>query len=177
LKKKNILAAAFTIVLMFTSVALFDRSQVIPQGIDMILFPLAILFFLEKKKLPFIALMLIMIYSHGYFSLLLLLGLTLFSFREKINRGFIIITAIFSLPLILFFLPYLPGYISSRLEGTALIMEKPLFLIGYFGLQLALFLPLALVYCFIERKNFDALDKISIYWLLATLFMAFMFSL
>jgi hypothetical protein len=173
-KKKGILAAAFTIVLMFTSIALFDRAQVIPQSIDMILFPFAIFFFLENKKVPFIVLMTIMIYSHGYFPLLLLLAVALFSFIEKKNQKAVIITAILSLPLILLCLKYIPSYLTARTE-TNFLLADPLFILSYFGIALTLFLPLGLIYFFIERKNLDELDKISIYWLLATLLLAFKF--
>lgn len=173
-KKKGILATAFTIILMFTSIALFDRAQIIPQSIDMILFPIAIFYFLENKKMPFIVLMTIMIYSHGYFPLLLLLAVALFSFIEKKNQKAVILTTILSLPLIILSLEYLPSYLASRTE-TNLLLTNPLFILSYFGINLALFLPLALIYFFIERKNLDELDKISIYWLLATLLFAFKF--
>lgn len=173
-RKKGITAAAFAIVLMFTSIALFDRAQVIPQSIDMILFPLAVFFFLKNKKLPFIALMLIMVYSHGYFSLLLLLAIALFAFIEKKNRDFVIIAFISSLPLIILCLKYIPGYILARAEPN-LLLADPLFVFSYFGINLALFMPLALIYYFIDRKNLDELDKMSIYWLLATFLLAFKF--
>lgn len=173
-KRKGIVPAAFTVVLMFTSIALFDRSQVIPQSIDMILFPLAVLFFLENKKIPFITLATIMIYSHGYFSLLLLLAVALFSFIEKKNQGYVMITAALSLPLIALCLRYIPVYISARAE-TNLLIADPFFILSYFGMNIALFLPLALIYYFIERKNLDELDKISLYWLLAAFILIFKF--
>ncbi len=173
-KKKGILAAAFTIILMFTSIALFDRAQVIPQSIDMILFPLAVFFFLGDKKVPFIILMTIMIYSHGYFPLLLLLAVALFSFIEKKNQKAAITTSVLSLPLIILSLEYLPSYLTARTEAN-LLLTNPLFILSYFGINLALMLPLALIYSFMERKNLDKLDKISIYWLLATLLFAFKF--
>ncbi|MFH0831494.1 MAG: hypothetical protein V1886_01345 [archaeon] len=165
-RKKGVIAAAFTILLMFGSIALFDRAQVIPQSIDMILFPLAVLAFLSSRKIPFIALMLVMIYSHGYFSILLLLAAALYSLAEKKNRSFILLTGILSLPLAAIFIKYIPSYLALRTEANILVSD-PLFFVSYLGLNILALLPLAIAYFILERKSLDELDKFSLWWLLA----------
>jgi hypothetical protein len=99
----------------------------------------------------------------------------LFSFAEKKNREFITATALLSLPLIAFSLPFIGEYIRLRFVESALMIREPLFILNYFGFLLAVFLPLALICCFIERKNLDELDRISVYWLFAALVLCFMF--
>ena len=157
LKKGNKIRASFVPVLMFSSIALFDRTQVIPQAIDMILFPFAIHFFLEKKDMAFIILMLIMIYSHGAFAFLLFASLVVYSLRNNFNISIIKKVLIFSLPLIIITLIYLPSYIISALEikneQELLVRTSLRYAIWYVGYPIAFLLPFSLIYYLKKAKN------------------------
>ena len=169
-KKINIRSAAFTAILLFSSIAFFDRSvQVIPQAFDMIFFPLAVYFFLEKKHLPFLISMSIVIYSHGAYSFLLLGSLVLFyllKWREgsKMIRDMLLV----SIPLIILTLFFLPSYMGQTVgintPQEKFMLESPVFFFEYTGwVPVSLFF-VSLIYYFYKRKELDKMDILTIFW-------------
>lgn len=114
-----------------------------PQLLDMALFPLAILAFLNNRSGAFVLLGSIMVYVHAPFSLLLLLSLLIFSlFNErKMLREFAII-ALLSLPLAATTYEYLPRRI---VESGAPLGER-LVVTQYFATILEIMNPLLLFF-------------------------------
>lgn len=169
-KKINIRSAAFTAVLLFSSIAFFDRSvQVIPQAFDMIFFPLAAYFFLEKKRLPFLISMFIVIYSHGAYSFLLLGSLVLFyllKWREgsKMIRDILLV----SIPLIVLTLFFLPSYMGPTVgintPQEKSMLESPAFFFEYTGWVPSILFFISLIYYFLKRKELDGVDILTIFW-------------
>jgi hypothetical protein len=177
LKKKNVVIAGSAAVLMFASRALFDRAQVIPQALDMILFPLAIYFFLEKRMAWFIVLMSIMIYSHGAYAFLLLGGLILVYLwkREEVGerrRKMLVYTLAAALPIIILTMAFLPSMLAFQAQpdvtlNKQVILENPYFLVKLLGWPIVL-AGLGSVYYWIKmRKRLDLLDKITLCWLVS----------
>lgn len=85
-EKKGLVAASFAVVLLFSSRAFFDRTQVTPQAIDAIAMPLAVLFFFRRDYKWFFAGVAAMAYSHGAYGLLLFAPFVVFSMVEAIGK-------------------------------------------------------------------------------------------
>jgi hypothetical protein len=142
--------------------------QVIPQAFDMIFFPLAAYFFLEKRHLPFLISMSVVIYSHGAFGFLLLGSLILHYLKwrggSKMIRDILLIVS----PLIILTLFFLPSYLGSAIEiknpQEAFIRENPLYFFEYVGWVPALLFFVSLVYYFFERKRLGEIDTLAIFW-------------
>ncbi len=178
-KKMNLRAAAFTTIIMVASVALFDRTaQLTPQALDMILFPLALYFFMDNKKAAYVITMTAIIYNHGAWSFLLFGSVILYSLLYKKNREYNVYAFILGLPMLLITLFYLPGYMSVH-DKYASYQEQYLAgnVIGYIeytGLIVGAFILAYLIYMVVElirKKRFpyklSALEKMASLWLLS----------
>jgi len=177
-KKMNVRAAAFAGILMLTSIALFDRAaQATPQGIDMILFPLAVYFFLESRKIPYIVTMSAMIYNHGIWSYLHFGALILYSLYKKEKIMYHVWTFIVTLPLFVITVIYLPGYmrIHSSVQSTQelVALGSTWYLIKYMGVIIAGVTVIYLIYlaiALIKKARFpyklSNLEQIALLWML-----------
>lgn len=173
-KRVSISSAAFTAILLFSSIAFFDRSmQVIPQAFDMIFFPLAAYFFLEKRRLPFLVSMSIAIYSHGAYSLILLGSLILYSLKFKVGLKMIRDVLIIAAPLIILTLFFLPSYLGSATQindpQEKIIREYPLHFFVYLGWVPSVLFFVSLGYYFLKRNGLDEMVVLSIFWLVVLL--------
>jgi len=125
-------------LLMLGSLAFYDSLiQPIPQGIDVILFPLAVRAFLNKKLRPFILTSALMVWNHGLVPMVLLGGVLLYALLERRFKE-IIGVAIATLPVIAPSLYYL-GAGLNRFTQTNFWQERDfwsnpsLFTFNYIG--------------------------------------------
>jgi hypothetical protein len=159
-KKRGIDQALIVGLILLSSMSYFDRTfQANPQSFDMIFLPLTYLFFLDKKEIPFIITSLIMIYSHGLPSLMLLAPM-IFLF-DKSSIKMIVITLLLASPIIFltaeYFIPSISFHLSAELNPQQRnIREHPLSAVRYIGLTIPIFsflIPFG-------YKNFDRIDKL-----------------
>jgi hypothetical protein len=148
-KMKGMVPATIVLLLLFGSLALFDRGQVAPQTVDLILFPFAILAFLTNRTTLMSILLLVMVYTHGAYSLLLFGGLFLYALFKKKHLKPLAITLILCLPAIILTLIYLPTALSTGFgindPQEALLANNPLYLFTYLGPLLCVFSLIALL--------------------------------
>ncbi len=169
-KKAGIAPAAFVSVMLLSSIAFFDRSvQVTPQALDMIFFPLAIYFFMQKRRVPFIISMLITIYSHGVFGLLILGSLVIYSWRFKTGSKFIIQVLVASIPLIMLTLVFLPSYFGSaamRIQNPQenLVWQNPLYFFEYLGWVPVSLFSVSSICIFLKRRDLDRFNVMLFLW-------------
>ncbi len=177
-KKMTLRASAWTGIIMLSSIALLDRvGQASPQGLDMILFPLAVYFFLDAKRLQYILSMSLMIYNHGIWAYLHFGALGLFSLikRKSIQDHLIVFAS--TLPLFVLTIYYLPGYLRSH--GRSHSMQETLatgnlwYLGKYMGLLVLILMGCYLVYLvynWTQKSKFpyklSNLEQISFLWIL-----------
>ncbi len=175
-EQKGLVPAAFAMALLFSSRAFFDRVQVTPQAIDAIAMPLAVLFFFRKDYKPFVLSVLAMVYSHGAYGLLLFAPFALFSLFEKrdrkANAAAVSKAALFSLPVVLLTLAFLPTLLDSGFTAVhnpqdQAIRQDPALFINYFGVGLSLFAPVSLIY--FSRKLGDPFCRFLLLWLVCLL--------
>lgn len=172
-------------LLLLSSIAFSDRSrQVIPQAIDMILFPLSVHFFLKGKLTRFTVVSLLMIYTHGLIALLLFLPFVLHELIahkpptydqiivRKSRSFYVLLTAFLSFPIIALSLVFLLPGLHHHLGGIqnaqeAAILQNPVgFTFPYLGPAMCLLSPF-LVKVFFQLKNLDDLHKMAVYTLLS----------
>ena len=173
LKETDIYTSFLSICFLLLSIAFSDRArQVIPQAADVLLFPLAVYFFLENKKKGFLLISVFLIYNHGIYSLLLITSLLIYSVRydgEKIKEFFKI--GLFSLPLLIIMGPFLIRAFSVT-TGTnspqkELMFNNPTFAIFYFGIFL--FISTMISLYFFKNKKRTRFENILILWIIVLL--------
>lgn len=166
-RKTDLYIATILALLLLGSPAFWDRSsQVIPQALDLILFPLAYYYFLEGKTRIFIAISTFLVYNHFAYAMLPIGGLLLYSvFNHRRFKEFAII-GVFSLPLVL----YVGLNISSILmESTSIqnlqeeaVLREPLFVIKYLGYPL--FFLIFIAGCHQKFRAPSQIEVVSRYW-------------
>ncbi len=172
-KKGNAFIATASILLLGTSPAFWDRaSQVIPQAVDLALFPLAAYFFLEKKDTPFLALAVFMIYNHSMYGALPILSLFIYSLKyQKRSLGIFLKILILTIPLILITLAHLEGVISeSRTineEQEDAVLREPLFSIKYLGYPLFFLLIITAIH--LSFEGVSDIENLLLIWGLSLL--------
>ena len=172
-RKIGLGAAAFTSVMLFSSVAFFDRSvQVIPQALDMIFFPMAVYFFLENRRLPFICSMSVMIYSHGVFGILLLVPLLIYSLKFKTDIRMLRDVLVVVSPIIVLTAVFFPFYLASASGGVQnpqemYIAANPLFALLYIGLVPSTIFIFSVMYKISSDLKLDRMDVLLLVWFAA----------
>ncbi|MBW2964286.1 hypothetical protein KY363_02400, partial [Candidatus Woesearchaeota archaeon] len=177
-RQMGLRTAAMTSAILLSSVAMFDRSQAIPQMLDMIFFPLAIYFLMKERKWPYIACMLIPIYAHGMWALLFFGGMTLYTlFRRKYISYNVWVLAL-SLPIIIMTAWYLPGYLGvhggAPQSDQEVYASEPSFFMDYLGFAIAIVAIAFIVYLVVKSARqkrfayrFTELEILCLFWLLA----------
>jgi hypothetical protein len=175
-KKVDSFVATLSILLVSTSPAFLDRgSQVIPQAVDLLLFPIVVYFFLEKRPRPFIAAGCYMVYNHWIYAVFLLFGLSLYSyFGGKGGRSWFYWIGVLSIPLAIVMFIHSPAMIeeSSGINEAqeAGVVEEPLFAIKYLGYPL--FFLIFITGIHLKFKNITGLEKLLLFWVVGLLPMA-----
>lgn len=168
--------ALYTNILLLGSTAFFDRSiQVIPQAIEIILYPLATYYFLKGRNIPFVLVSLIMIYTHGLPALLLICPFILYCFinkREQYEGGKGVFLSIFGfIPFAAFTIPYLLQGLTlhsgiQNPQELAFLQNPAIFTLYYLGLPL----PLLFLFAFVQHSihwKITPLHKIAYYTLIS----------
>jgi hypothetical protein len=173
-KRINASSASFVSIALFSSVAFFDRSmQVIPQAFDMILFPLAIYFFLTKRRIFFLISMSIMIYSHGAFGFLLFSSLVLYNLKYKVSKKMIIDVLVATIPILVLILVFLPSQIGLindiKNPQEKLIKENPISLFVYMGIFPTSTFIVSLMHFFHKKRKLSKTEIMSLLWLIVLL--------
>ena len=140
--------AAIAALIIFSSFAVFDRAQVIPQAFDLIFMPLAILFYIQKKNIAFTACIGLIAYIHGVFILPLLVPILIHASRNSEWRKLGLTAFIVCIPMLFLFAVSLPDYInmgSDLNNPQELMATDPIWLISYMGWLPALLIPWGLV--------------------------------
>lgn len=179
--------ATLFLLILACSGAFFDRTeQVTPQAIDFICFPLALYFFRKSKEIPFMLSVLIPVYSHSGYGLLLLAPFAIFSLLFDYNRNYVKWALILSLPIIITTIIFIPNAIHYALsESNAQnLIFKDFFLHGHFedafpftyiGLTIAAFSIPAVYFSFKFMRKYTRKDAylfvMSIIFLFTTIFM------
>ncbi|RLI97364.1 MAG: hypothetical protein DRO99_03135 [Candidatus Aenigmatarchaeota archaeon] len=160
--------AAIAGIIMLGSVALFDRSQVIPQSLDMIFIPLGMYLFLKKDKLSLICLSIPM-YAHGPFAFPLLGAMLLFSRKHKPYRELAKWALAISLPIIALVALTLPSYASFSSgynnPQERIMTENPLYMILYMGPIPVVLLPISLIAAGRRWRGLSGIETMSVYWI------------
>jgi hypothetical protein len=167
-KTKGVLPATLVLLLLFGSLALFDRGQVAPQAFDLILFPFAILAFLSNRTTLMIFLLVIMVYTHGAYSLLLFGGLLAYGIHKKKHARQLLLTLILCAPIIILTLAYLPAALSTSIGANtpqeALIQNNLLYFFTYLSIPISLLFIVGLI-----SRGKDSLATLVLFWIIALL--------
>ena len=138
-KKTNPYTALLSICFLLSSIGFEDRNvQVIPQAVDVLLFPIAIYFFMEERKKEFFITSVFLIYNHGIYSTLLVASLLVYSLKYERNRAneFVKI-GLYSTPLYLIMSPFFLGSFSPATAINSpqkeLFLNNPFYGIAYLG--------------------------------------------
>ena len=162
-------------IILLGSVALFDRSQVIPQSLDMILIPLGLLFFLEKKRIPALVCLAITAYSHGIFSIPLVGIFLAIAWKRKDYMKIAKPALLLFIPILVLFafsftsyLDFSSGYNNPQEQ---ILLNNPINAVLYFGIVPLSMLPISLVYLWKKGKLRSGSSRINlnqtmVYWLL-----------
>jgi hypothetical protein len=170
-KRTNLYTAVLSACFLSTSIAFHDRAgQVIPQALDVLLFPMAVYFFLEKKNRPFILISVLLIYNHALYAVLLLSSLLLYSvLYEKGRVKEFGAVALLSLPLFMLLFTATstlaaPLSIVTKTTSSqhAFFTSYPLFGVAYLGYFLSLFSFIGILY-FVTKEKTD-IDRILLFW-------------
>ncbi len=177
-KKTEPFVAGLCVLLLASSPAFWDRaSQVIPQAIDLLLFPLMVYSYLQEKDRAFIALGTFAVYNHFAYSALPLMGLFLHSVLSRGNIKKFVPIALLSLPLVAFILQSYSGTMAESIgvqsSQEKASLEQPLFAIKYLGYPIFFLLPATAIHLKF-RKPHD-FENVILLWLLSLLPMAIYF--
>lgn len=169
-KRYGIGPASYAGIILLSSLAFFDRAmQVNPQAFDMIFFPLAVYFFMAKRRIPFLISMSMVVYSHPGFGLLLLCPILLYHVKSKTGGVMVRDILIVSIPMILltaaFISPHieLVGGISTYQEE--ILIEQPLLIFIYIGLLPVAVCGASLAYLCMGRGKLGDFDFLTLIWL------------
>jgi hypothetical protein len=164
------IATLFLLVLACSG-GFFDRvEQATPQSLDFLCFPLALYFFKKSKEIPFLATVLIPIYSHSGYGFLLFAPFVAFSLLFNYNKGFIKKAILLALPIILVTAAYLPNAIHYSLAevNAQNLIFKDFFFHGHFedsfpftyiGLTIAILVIPTLSFLFKCKRKFTKAEE------------------
>jgi hypothetical protein len=169
-KLRNTEEALLTGLLLLGSLAFYDRAaQVIPQAIDMLLFPLLVYCHLKDKRWSFVTVASLMIWNHGPVALIFIGGILLRQLPKKWK--IVLAITLITLPIWAITLPYLPG-LARVSTGFQTDQERgfwtsPTFTLIYLGPMLTF----SLLFLFENVKNYRKLDELdkSMLWTAASL--------
>ncbi|MFH1400205.1 MAG: hypothetical protein ABIH41_01675 [Nanoarchaeota archaeon] len=120
-------AAVLSLVVLSASLAFIDRTQVTPQGMDMVLLPMIIWTSLADRWKWTVALTALSIWSHGGYAFCILLGLVLMCLTGRKTKSclnkVVLWTAALSSPIIVLTIWFLPSYLIAS-AGTNSIQES-----------------------------------------------------
>ncbi len=178
-RKTDGFTSAMTVILLGTSPAFWDRSsQVIPQAVDLAIFPLAAYLYLTKRDRLFTAASVYLFYSHSMYAALPLLSLFLYSFiYERERLAVFLKILLISIPLIFVIGANLEGLLSESRsineEQEDAVLREPLFAIKYLGYPLFFLLISSLIHLrFKKPQNFE---KLILLWIIALVPMTIFF--
>jgi hypothetical protein len=184
--KAGLPAAAFSLAILAGANALVDRAQLIPQSLDLILFLVAALAFIENREKLLAAALALAVWNHGAYSLLFLGGMACLATLEKRNLRAITWAAAASIPIVLLIAPYLPAQISyaSGLNDPqeALIVERPAQYLNYAGVVALIAFPFSLAWGLYSQRAGDmerpasSLFSVSLFWIISMLPVLYFFS-
>jgi hypothetical protein len=180
-KRAGLYVASLSLFLISTSPAFLDRaSQVIPQAVDLFLFPITVYLFLEKRRLSFIATGAYLVYNHWLYAVFLLFGLLLYSHldeKDREKRAWFPWIGVLSIPLALVMFAHAPAMLEESAgineDQEAGVLEEPLFAIKYLGYPLLFLLVVIGVHLGFKRP--DPYERLFIYWIIGLLPMTFFF--
>jgi hypothetical protein len=172
-KQTDPYTALLSICLLLSSFGFLDRNmQVIPQAVDVLLFPIAIYFFMEKRKKEFLITSVFLIYNHGIYSTLLIASLLVFSLKHEVGRvkEFVKI-GLYSLPLYLimstFFLDSFSPATGLNSPQKELFLNNPFY--GIFYLGYLLFITTIVSINFFKKIELSRFETILFFWLMLLL--------
>gem|GEM_PF-2915770 len=172
-KKTDIYTALLSICFLLSSIGFMDRNmQVIPQAVDVLLFPIAIYFFMENRKKEFFITSVFLIYNHGIYTTLLIASLFIYTLKYEPKRikEFTKI-GLYSFPLYLLMSPFFLGSFSPAAAINSpqkeLFMSNPFY--GFFYLGYFLSLTTIISFKFYRKKEKTKFETILFYWLFTLL--------
>ncbi len=168
-KQTDVFTASLSTLILATSPAFWDRgAQVIPQAFDVMLFPVAVYFFLAGRRL-YIPICVYLIYNHWGYALLPVGALFVFSlkYRKKELKNFGIIGAA-SIPLAIV-MAVNSGAMLAESSGMnesqeMAVLAEPLFAVKYLGYPLFF-----LIFVSAARLKYTQLqdfEKLVMFWIL-----------
>lgn len=165
--------ATITALIMFSSFAVFDRAQVIPQTIDMIFLPIGMLFFTQKRTWKTIGSFAVSAYSHGPFSMPLLGGALYRAWRRPEYRKLAILMLIVLIPVLVMVALNLQNLLlfssGANNPQETYALNDPVWFICYMGVVPFGVMLFSLAYLGMKRRLFTGLNGMMFAWLLATL--------
>ena len=173
-KRLGLQHAAFAATILFGSVAVLDRAQVIPQSLDMIFIPLGFYFFLKKRALPALACLIITAYSHGLFALPFVAAMMIYAWRRNSReyRRIAVYAFLIFIPVLILAALTLPSYLSFagglNNPQEEIIARQPWRLPIYMGMVPMAMLPLSVIYLLKKKellKGINGINEIMTYWL------------
>lgn len=172
---KNEKVATLVAVLMLASFAIWDRgSQVTPQAIEMILFPVALWAFMRERDKVFVLLSVLLVYSHSAYSLGLLGGVFLYDVyrkRGKVNLIPWFLIAILLIPLAVHTLSQISAEEMMAFSGKynnaqeKRFMEDPYAFLNYLGWTLVVLTPFAAIHLVSKKKKCE-FERALFFWFL-----------
>ena len=164
--------AAMSAAILIGSVAMLDRSQVIPQSLTMIFVPLGLLFFLSRRKWPALGCVAVTLYSHGVYGFHLLGAMLLHAWRSRDRdyrkmAGCGIALLIPIIILLALSLPQAASFASSVTNPQEQAMlADPIKFVLYMGVVPFIMLPVSLALTAWKRRLAgQEIVMISLYWL------------
>lgn len=176
---KGIETAVLGVLLMASGPAFLDRgSQVIPQALDLLLFPPLIFSYIKGYRKAFIGIGTYLVYVHWFYTVLPLFGLFCHSIimKRSKTRDFVWIGAL-SLPIIIIMFYHAPAMLAesaglNELQEIAVIND-PLFAIKYLGYPLFFTIYIATIH--LRFKKLDEFDTVLVFWIIGLLPMIIFF--
>lgn len=172
-KVKNFYVGILTVCLLISGIAFWDRSsQAIPNGIDALIFPMIIYFFIRDRKRIFIILSTFLVYNHLFYGMMLLFSLVGYSIkynRERL-RDFGIV-GLLCLPLFLLYVPYLGGFIEFGTGGETSVAQykeavgHPLYNMAYLGYFLSIISFFSILH--FSTKKLSDFERMLLFWVIA----------
>jgi len=178
-RKTDIHVSALGVILLASSPAFWDRGmQVIPQALDVLIFPLILYAFMERRENSFVIGSVYLIYNHWFYAFLLVFSVFLYSvFYERDRlKGFLKI-AVFCVPLAIVMFYHAPAMLAESggiNEPQELgVLTEPLFAVKYLGYPLFFLIFITAIH--LKFKKTSKVERLAIFWIVGILPMAVFF--
>lgn len=178
-KFRNCVSSTFTLLLMFSSMAVLDRSQVIPQTVELILYPLAVLFYLKRENRNLVIISLAMVYTHAPFTFFLLIPFIIHSILFRRNLKPLLLVLVLSTPFVIIY-PYYVIRDISRFTGHTEIesqfLQSPMNAVLYLSPIIVFLAFSSFLISISERQKLDDFDWVVLLWTVSLLPLLFVWA-